>query len=67
MLGLVVVGRKRKNLIDKSTVLMIRLDNKTIFKLCDILNIDYNPNAEILQDSVKKALIDEIKNNLEKI
>lgn len=59
------MGRHRKKLEDKSSVLMIRLDNKTIFKLCDALKIEYDPAAEFLSDDIKKALIFEIKENLE--
>lgn len=59
------VGRKRKNLEDKSSVLMIRLDNKTIFRLCEKFGIEFDREAEILDDKVKKDLVDKIKNNLE--
>lgn len=59
------MGRKRKPLIEKSSVLMIRLDNKTIFALCDKFKIDYDLDSEMLSDTTKKALIGEIKNNLE--
>lgn len=46
---------------------MIRLDNKTIFSLCDKYGIDYDPDAELLGDVTKKALVGEIKKNLENI
>ncbi|MBC9710040.1 MAG: hypothetical protein H9W80_12580 [Enterococcus sp.] len=59
------VGRKRKKLEDKSSVLMIRLDNKTIFRLCEKFGIEFDSEAEILDDKVKKDLVDKIKNNLE--
>lgn len=62
---LTILGRKRKELIDKSTVLMIRLDNRTLFKLCEKFNIEYDPEGEVLEDETKKSLIGEIKNNLE--
>lgn len=61
---MILVGRNRKPLIEKSSVLMLRLDNKTIFSLCERFKIDYDPDAEILSDVTKKALTDEIKNNL---
>lgn len=64
---LIIVGRKRKDLIDKSTVLMIRLDNRTIFKLCEIYNIEFDLDCEIISDELKKSIIGEIKNNLENI
>lgn len=59
------MGRNRKPLIEKSSVLMIRLDNKTIFALCDKFKIEYDLGSEILSDTTKKALVGEIKNNLE--
>ncbi|MGE7984731.1 hypothetical protein [Solibacillus sp. NPDC093137] len=59
------LGRNRKPLIEKSSVLMFRLDNKTIFALCDKFKIDYDLESEVLSDTTKKALIGEIKNNLE--
>lgn len=59
------MGRNRKPLIEKSSVLMIRLDNKTIFALCDKFKIEYDLESEILSDTTKKALVGEIKNNLE--
>lgn len=62
---MIVVGRNRKPLIEKSSVLMLRLDNRTIFALCDKFNIFYDSESEILEDETKRALIGEIKNNLE--
>ncbi|MEK5149205.1 hypothetical protein MKX53_19660 [Psychrobacillus sp. FSL K6-4615] len=55
------MGRKRKKLIEKSTSIIFRIDNETLFKLCDILQIKYDENAEILDDSTKNALNVEIK------
>lgn len=59
------MGRHRKKLEDKSSILMIRLDNKTIFRLCDEFEIEYDLAAEFLSDEIKKTLIDKIKENLE--
>lgn len=58
------MGRKRKNLEEKSSVLMLRLDNKTIFLLCDKFGIEYDRTALIIEDEVKKVLIGEIRNIL---
>ncbi len=55
------MGRNRKNLEDKSTALLFRIDNKTLFKLCDRFDIEYDRNAEILEIDTKNRLIVEIK------
>lgn len=55
------MGRHRKDLIDKSTSLIIRFDNKTLFKLCDRFNISYDKSAEIIDNDVKKRLNVEMK------
>lgn len=55
------MGRKRKDLVDKSTPLMLRVDNKTLFLLCDKLNIEFERNAENFDDETKKMIILEIK------
>ena len=55
------VGRQRKKLEDKSSTLMFRIDNKTIFLLCDKFNIDYDRNAELLDIETKKLLIAELE------
>ena len=60
------MGRKRKNLEDKSTSICFRLDNKLIFQLCDKFGIIYDKNAEMIEDTVKKQLIAEIKNIIKK-
>lgn len=54
------LGRKRKDLIEKSTSLIIKLDNKTIFKILDDNKIDYDPNAEIFDSRVTKELTNRI-------
>ena len=59
------MGRNRKDLIEKSTSLILNLDNKTIFLLCERLNIDFDKNAEIFDDETKKIIIVEIKEILE--
>ena len=61
------MGRLPKKLEDKSSVLMIRLDNKTLFDLCDQFGIVYNREGLIVEDATKKALVREIKNILEEI
>lgn len=61
------MGRKRKNLEDKSSVLMLRLDNKTIFLLCDKFDIEYDRNALIIEDETKSLLIEEIRGILKNI
>lgn len=55
------MGRNRKDLIEKSTSLILNLDNKTIFLLCERFNIDFDKNAEIFDDETKKMIIVEIK------
>lgn len=55
------MGRHRKQLIDKSTPLIFRIDNKTLFRFCDILKIDYDENAEMLDNDTKIKIIEEIK------
>ena len=55
------LGRNRKNLIEKSTSLIIRMDNKTLFKLCDKFNISYDESAEIIDNETKKLINIEIK------
>ena len=61
------MGRLPKKLEDKSSVLMIRLDNKTLFDLCDQFGIKYDRDGLIVEDETKKALVSEIKSILEKI
>lgn len=56
-----IMGRKRKKLEEKSTTLMVRMDNKTIFLLCDKFGISYNRDAEILDNEIKKLLSEEIE------
>lgn len=55
------MGRKRKKLIEKSSPIMFRIDNETLFKLCDRLDIEYDDTAEILDKTTKDALNVEIK------
>lgn len=55
------MGRSRKELIEKSTPLIIRFDNRTLFKLCDKFNISYDKSAEIFDNDVKKSINKEIK------
>ena len=64
---MIAMGRQPKKLEDKSSVLMIRLDNKTLFSLCDEFGIEYNREGLLVEDTTKKALVGEIKNILEKI
>lgn len=39
------MGRKRKSLIEKSTTLLLNIDNETLFLLCEKLNIPLNKDA----------------------
>lgn len=55
------MGRKRKDLVDKSTSLILRVDNKTLFLLCNKLNIEFDSNAESFDDETKKRINMEIK------
>lgn len=55
-----VMGRKRKSLEDKSTTLMVKLDNKMIFNLCDKFRIEYDRDAEILETGLKNDITVEI-------
>ena len=60
------MGRKRKDLVDKSTSLILRIDNKTLFLLCNKLNIEFDSNAESFDDETKKRINMEIKDILNK-
>lgn len=60
------MGRKRKDLVDKSTSLILRVDNKTLFLLCEKLNIDFDSNAEAFDDDTKKKIILEIQEIVKK-
>ncbi|MFC9542988.1 hypothetical protein ACFTQ7_24605 [Lysinibacillus sp. NPDC056959] len=60
------MGRKRKDLVDKSTPLILRVDNKTLFLLCEKLNIDFDSNAEAFDDDTKKEIILEIQEIVKK-
>ena len=55
------MGRNRKELKDKSTPLIFRIDNKTLFRFCDILEIEYDKNAEMLNNETKIKITEEIK------
>lgn len=55
------MGRKRKDLVDKSTSLILRVDNKTLFLLCNKLNIEFDSTAESFDDETKKRINMEIK------
>lgn len=55
------MGRNRKKLEDKSTSLIFRIDNKTLFKLCDKFDIEYDKTAEIMDNHIKNSIIVEIK------
>lgn len=61
------VGRKRKNLEDKSTTLMFRLDNKTLFLLCDKFGIEYDKNLELVSTETIKALTIELEEIMRKL
>lgn len=54
------MGRPRKKLIDKKTSIIIDLDNKTWFKFCERLNIEFDKNAEIFNDEIKLKIKEEI-------
>lgn len=60
------MGRNRKDLIEKSTSLIISLDNETLFLLCEKFNIDFDKNGQIFDDNAKKLIIVEIKEILKK-
>lgn len=61
------LGRKRKKLEDKSTTLMLRIDNKTIFGLLDKFSIEYDREAEIFKKETMKALNLELEKLFKKI
>lgn len=50
------MGRNRKALEDKNTTLMLKLDNRTVFKLCDKFGIEYDKNAEMIDNEIKNKL-----------
>lgn len=55
------VGRKRKNLEDKTSTIMFRIDNKTLFLLCDKFGIEYDKNLELVDSGTLKSLTVEIE------
>lgn len=61
------MGRKRKDLIDKSTTLMFKIDNRTIFSLCDKYGIEYNKDLELIETDTISALIVELEKVIRKI
>lgn len=61
------MGRKRKDLIDKSTTLMIKLDNRTLFSLCDKYGIEYNKDLELVETETISSLIVELEKVIRKI
>lgn len=61
------MGRKRKDLIDKSTTLMFKIDNRTIFSLCDKYGIEYNKDLELIETHTISALIVELEKVIRKI
>ena len=61
------MGRKRKDLIDKSTTLMFKIDNRTLFSLCDKYGIGYNKDLELVETDTISALIIELEKVIRKI
>jgi len=61
------MGRKRKDLIDKSTTLMFKIDNRTIFSLCDKYGIEYNKDLELIETDTISALIVELEKVIREI
>jgi len=61
------MGRKRKDLIDKSTTLMLRIDNRTLFSLCDKYGIKYDENLELVETETIKLLIVELEEVIKNI
>lgn len=61
------MGRKRKDLIDKSTTLMLKIDNRTLFSLCDEFGIEYDRDLELVETETIKLLIVEIEEIIKKI
>lgn len=61
------VGRKRKNLEDKTSTIMFRIDNKTLFLLCDKFGIEYDKTLELVATETIKALSVEIEEILRNI
>jgi len=61
------MGRKRKDLIDKSTTLMIKIDNRTLFALCDKYGIEYDKDLELVGTDTIKLLIVELEEVIRKI
>lgn len=60
------MGRTRKPLIEKSTNLIIKIDNETIFAICDKYGIKYNPEMNILDNDVLKQVSEQIIKTLKK-
>lgn len=59
------MGRKRKDLIDKSTSIIFRIDNKTLFRFCEIKGIEIDKSAEIIDKNTKNMINEEIKKIVE--
>lgn len=57
----VKMGRMRKRLIDKTTPIIMRFDNRLLFRLCDQYDIPYDEDAEYLDNDTKKRINVEIK------
>lgn len=50
------IGRKRKPLIEKTSSVILKIDNEILFKLCDKSQIEFDKNAEIFNDSIKQQI-----------
>lgn len=61
------MGRKRKDLIDKSTTLLLKIDNRTLFLLCDKFNIEYDKDLELVDKETIKLLNVELVEIIKKI
>lgn len=61
------MGRKRKPLEEKSTALMLRINNKILFDLCDRHGIEVDKNGLIIDDDARDKIIDLIKENISKM
>lgn len=45
------MGRKRKPLIEKSTPIILRIDNKTLCELCKKQEIEFDENGEVFSET----------------
>lgn len=64
---MIQMSRKPKPLIEKSTAILFRLDNNTLFKFCDLHQIEYDKDASYVEPETKKEVNSQIKKIIENL